>query len=208
MPKLNRQSLGSTASHAARAVLGATVVFAILWASIPSSAFAPGPLCTLACCAGRAPHAAGSCMDGSCHANVLAHRKTIHIHRESPVPQSERLCGLQKLTARASFWSRLWAPGDHSDSITDSEHSASRIASGRANISSSTLRKPCESDCGAGSVSSTNQRRPRESAAHANAERTRPLSNRGWLAAANTCIYAREAIRWQANPRAPPAPRS
>jgi hypothetical protein len=212
VPKLNRQTVGSTASHGARVILGATVVFAILWSSIPSSVFATAPLCNLACCAGRAPHAAGSCMDGSCHPNLFAHRKTIHIHREAPVPQPEQLCGLQKLAARASFWSPLWAPRHHSGLIINSERSAedqaSQTAPGRANVSSSTLRNPCEPDCGAGTLSSTNQRRPRESAADSRADRARPLSNPGLLTGANTFIYAREAIRWQANPRAPPTLRS
>ena len=41
----------------ARVILGAMIMLAILWANIPSSAVATGPICRLACCADTPPHA-------------------------------------------------------------------------------------------------------------------------------------------------------
>jgi hypothetical protein len=206
--KLHRQRLGSTLSRIARVILGAMLLLAILSANIPSSAVATGPMCTLACCAGRAPHAAGSCMNGSCHA-VLSHNQRPHIHRETRIEPVEQLCGLSRVTRNVSRLLFLRTVTTES-SPPDTQYSRepSKTASDRTSISTGELTKPCQPDCGAGTVSSTNQRRPRESATHSSADRARPPSNSGLLTPANTFIYAREAIRWQANPRAPPALRS
>src|SRR5690349_10464722 len=50
-----------------RTVLAVSLLLAFLASSFPLTTIASGPMCTLACCAGRPPHAAGSCMNGSCH---------------------------------------------------------------------------------------------------------------------------------------------
>jgi hypothetical protein len=206
--KLNTQSWGSTAFRAARVLLGSTLLLSIFWANIPSSAIASGPMCTLACCAGRAPHAAGSCMNGSCQA-VLSHKLKSHIHRETRIEPVEQLCGLSRITRNVSRL-RFMPMVTTESSPTDTQYSRepSKAASDRTSMSTGELTKPCQPDCGAGTVSSTNRRRPRESATHCFADRGRPPWNPGLLTAANTFIYAREAIRWQANPRAPPAFRS
>jgi hypothetical protein len=183
------------------------LLLAILWGDIPSSAVATGPRCTLACCAGRAPHAAGSCMNGSCHAGLMAHRKATDIHHEPPAQQSERFCGFPRSTARASLFSLLVAAVDHGSGV-DSEYPRGSRAAGkapdRAKISALALAKPCQPDCGAGTFSSTNQRRPRQTAALSFANRALQPSSLRLLAAANTHSHARDILRWQANPRAPP----
>ena len=192
----------------ARVLLGSTLLLSILWANIPSAAIASGPMCTLACCAGRAPHAAGSCMNGSCHA-VLSHKQKLHIHHETRIEPVEQLCGLSRMTRNVSqllFMRTVTTESSPPD--TQYSREPSKTASDRTSMSTGELTKPCQPDCGAGTVSSTNQRRPRESATHSFADRARPPSNPGLLTAANTFIYAREAIRWQTNPRAPPAFRS
>ena len=205
---LNRQSLSSTLSNVARVILGAALLLAILWGNIPVSTVATGPMCILACCAARAPHAAGSCMNRSCHADLRSRQIATHIHRESPTPQFEQFCGLPKRAVRQSLLSLLRAAAAHSGSSVDSKRStggqASQEAPDHASMSASSLGKPCQPDCSAGTFSS-NQRRPRESATHSFTDRARPPSNPGLLADANIFIYARDAIRWQTNPRAPPA---
>jgi hypothetical protein len=161
-------------------------------------------MCTLACCAGRAPHAAGSCMNGSCHA-VLSHKQKLHIHRETRIEPVEQLCGLSRVTrnlSRLLFIRTVTTESSPAD--TQYSREPSKTASDHTNISTAELPKPSQPDCGAGTVSSTNQRRPRESATHSFADRARPPSKPGLLTAANTFIYVREVIRWQANPRAPP----
>lgn len=211
MSRVTRHRLGSTATRISRLVLGAALLLSILSANIPSALVASSPMCNLACCAGRAPHAAGSCMNGSCHANLLAHGHGSHMHHQSPALKTEQLCGLPKLVARASSLSLRLAAIDHSVSGISPERSTETKTAQKApvgpSLSALSVGKPCQSDCGAGTLSSSNQRRPRESATHSFANRVRPPSKPGSLVAANNFIYARDAIRWQANPRAPPAPR-
>ena len=72
--------------YAARTILAVTLLLTLLTGNIVwSAASAGGPMCTLACCAGRAPHAAGSCMNGSCQAGVSEHdhaSSSFHHHHE------------------------------------------------------------------------------------------------------------------------------
>ena len=97
----NKEKLRSTLSRVSRVILGAMLLVAILSANIPSSVIASGPMCTLACCAGRAPHAAGSCMNGSCHAFLAGHNQKPHIH-QTRVRVAEQVCGLSRATKNAS----------------------------------------------------------------------------------------------------------
>jgi hypothetical protein len=207
--KLNRRSWGSTAFRAARVLLGSALLLSILWANIPSAAIASGPMCILACCAGRAPHAAGSCMNGSCHAFLARHNQTPHIHK-TPIQPAESLCGLSPVRKNASrlLFTQTVATEPSRDSDSNHSRGTSKLAADHARVSTGALTRPCQPDCGAGTFSSTTQRRPRESATHSLTDRVRPASNPGLLANANMSIYVREAIRWQANPRAPPALRA
>ncbi len=196
--KLNRQSFGSTVSHVARVILGATVLFAILWGNLPSSVVATGPLCTLSCCVGRAPHPAGSCMNGSCHANLIAHRKATHVPDLSQ--PTEQLCGLPRLAAPLYRLGKTPGLGVRLNADYKSETSNSSGAS----ITTRTLGKPCASDCGVGTLSSTNQRRPRETAALSFADRHRPLTSSRMVAGENANLHTRDPRYRLANPRAPP----
>src|ERR1700687_1161307 len=92
-----RCSRRSTPRAAPRIVLAAALLLALVSSTFPVAALASAPMCHLACCAGRAPHAAGSCMNGSCHAFLTGHTKKIHIHHEAPTEQTEQLCGLSRL---------------------------------------------------------------------------------------------------------------
>ena len=51
-------------------LVAAAMVFALLSASVPVGALTSAHLCAMACCAGHAPHLAGSCSGGSCHARL------------------------------------------------------------------------------------------------------------------------------------------
>lgn len=55
---------------AARAVIALVMLLTLVAGSIVWPAAASGPLCSMACCAGKAPHAAGSCTHGSCETDV------------------------------------------------------------------------------------------------------------------------------------------
>ncbi|PYS23280.1 MAG: hypothetical protein DMF72_09985 [Acidobacteria bacterium] len=79
-----------------RAATGGGIVFL----GRADASVSAGNICTLACCAGRATHAAGSCMNGTCHTFLTGRSKTPTIHVPLPVHESEKLCGLPQLGTR------------------------------------------------------------------------------------------------------------
>jgi len=177
-------------SGAVRVVPGVVVLLAVLWGSVPSSTLAAGPMCTLTCCAGRAANAAGSCMNGSCHAYLAARRKR-NLHHDLVQP-TEQICGLQRLVIR------LFRSGQSPRSIETSS------SPDRPGIVSSMLNKPCAPDCGAGTFSITNQRRPRETAALSSIKKSARQFNTALFAAASENQRAHDQKYRRSNPRAPP----
>jgi hypothetical protein len=61
------------AVSATRVVLGVVLLFACLSSVVPLASVSAGSMCRLACCVGKAPHAAGSCMGGFCLAALRKH---------------------------------------------------------------------------------------------------------------------------------------
>lgn len=175
MRKLNRRSLGLTAIRVARVILGGVLLLAILWVSIPASAIATGPMCQLACCAGRAPHAVGSCMNGSCHAFLTSHHKRSHSHHEAPSQRAEQLCGLQRLSMNTNRLPLMRVTIDFdSEGYSDQSRDRSNSASNQARVSTTALTKPCQPDCGSCASGFTSSKRQRHAAAGAYADRPRP----------------------------------
>jgi hypothetical protein len=150
----NRNKLGLAQLRAARLILGATLLLAVLLANIPTPVGAADPMCTLACCAGRAPHAAGSCMNGSCHAFLKGTFRAVPLHRRLP-NTSEQLCGLSRRTARSTVL-LLSGPSVIFNDGASGQAGTSRTSQPRA-ISSSRLGKPCEPGCGTGTFSNSSQ---------------------------------------------------
>ena len=89
-----------------------------------------GNTCKLSCCAGRAPHAAGSCLDGTCQA-ALRLRKKSKLHQHAPV--DEKLCG--------SHLIRLKTYATVVDRRDKNENGQ------RASFHFSSFRQPCTLDC-------------------------------------------------------------
>lgn len=202
MLKLNRQSSGSTVMRVARVILGATILLSILWANIPTAALASGPMCNLACCAGRAPHAAGSCMNGSCHAFLRGRVKTSHIHRQLPVQQSEQLCGLPRTIARTT--ARLLRKSSTLTLGDSSGQSHGSRAHEAESLSMSTLGKPCQPDCGAGTFTSSSQSRPRDTGAISYADKPRPPSSSRFELSSFNRAKTLDALCRRSRPRGPP----
>ena len=153
----------------AKVFVGSAVLLSILAVNVPLAAFASGPMCTLACCAGRAPHAVGSCMDGSCHVSFGRQTKNVHIHHEA-TGHGEQLCGLSRLK---SIGTSLLAI----DTITIvASPERSRKASDQTHVSSAVFTKPCQSDCDICGTSFTKTNRQRNAVPLAYANRPRPPS--------------------------------
>lgn len=139
----------------ARGLLASVLLAAFVAGIVPLASVSAGSTCTLECCAGKAPHASGSCMKGSCQAVLLTARAHNHHAR---LDRAEKFCGLPKTFKSASFARRRIdaAPQRSPDQIT-----AAAVA------------KPCQPDCG-GSFGLTNLNRQRNSAGIADANRPRP----------------------------------
>ena len=171
---------------------------AFLTSSLPLTTIASGPMCTLACCAGRAPHAAGSCMNGSCHANALTRSKSAHIHRELLASHSERMCGLPRLTMRLNMSVR--PPGA---AVRPGQTRENNTAY-KASVSATNLGKPCQADCGSCASGFTSPSRKRSVAALAYATQSRPPSNVRLADVEDSLTRKLTALCRQCAPRAPP----
>jgi len=196
------QPLPQTPMLVARTILAALLLLTLLSASLPLTTIASGPTCKLACCAGRAPHAAGSCMNGSCHAFLMGRAKTSKIHLQFPVHESEQLCGLRRRTTRNSVVSLR---GSIALTLAaSSERSRGSRTPGAANVSTSTLGKPCQPDCGTGALSSSSQSRPRDSGATSYADKPRPPSTARHEHSLFSHAKALDALCRRSRPRGPP----
>lgn len=168
------KQIGSRLLRVARVLLAAAVLLAVLSTAVPFTIFASGPMCALACCAGRAPHAAGSCMNGSCHASLSGHTKKPLIHFEARIEQGEELCGLPRIKLYSARLPAIETVTIYASS--DISQRASKTAPDQASISTTALTKPCQADCGSCGSGFTNSNRQRNAAALAYADRPRPPS--------------------------------
>ncbi len=175
-----------------------TGIFVGLAASIlPLETSASGPMCTLSCCAGRAPHAAGSCMNGACHAFLIHRAGQSHVHHSESTP--EQFCGLTILSA-------------HLRSSTLRGIDANRVLEGKdsqthskESVSAGTIGRPCEPNCGAGLLRSSSQTRRRHSGVIARAANPRPPSRSDRLSARFSGAKSLNRFA-QISPRGPPNP--
>ncbi len=198
----NGKLIVPTQLRAARTVLAAMVLLALLSTAVPFTTLAGNPMCNLACCAGRAPHAAGSCMNGSCHAFLAGRFKTTRIQHQLPVQQSEQLCGLRRRTVFIPAAIVRESPTLRFSG--SSEQSPGSRALEEARGSNTTLGAPCQADCGAGTLGSSSQNRPRESGTTSYADRPRPPSISGLQNYSSSLAKAPDALCRQLRPRGPP----
>ena len=88
---MNRNYRGRFTPNLPRLALAVALLGAFLLNFTPLPLVSAGSMCTLACCAGSAPHAAGSCMGKSCHAPL--HFKGHHGFSRVANASNERFCG-------------------------------------------------------------------------------------------------------------------
>jgi hypothetical protein len=176
----------------ARILLAILVLTAFLSNAFPFTTLASGQICNLACCAGRAPHAAGSCMDGSCHA-AISTRSKAQRRRQIISQPAERFCGLS--TARSPLKPSTVIVAKKSGQRSHTE----------AWLESAGLKKPCESDCGTCSSSGFSSRtRERTVAALSHASKPRPPSAAGRFGANYSLTPQRAGLCNRSIPRGPP----
>jgi hypothetical protein len=194
MRAMNRfRSTRSTVVRTARPLLALMLLIACLSTSVPliASALAPALMCELACCAGRAPHVAGSCLNGSCHAVLPNRSKASHrVGRIASRP--DHLCGVpRRLETKSSARIRP-------------AQTISRTNSEQTSLSVVSLARPCQPECGGCFSSFTNSNQQRNAATFAHPASLRPpLDVRlADLAYRNSQIL--DALCRQYAPRGPP----
>lgn len=171
----------------ARIMLAAMLLTAFFAGVVPLVPVSAGSLCQRECCAGRAPHASGSCMDGSCEANLSAAPAHSHHAEANPV---DKLCGLPAKIETKSF------PRTRNKSTAP-------LSSDQ--VASSAFEKPCQVDCGSCASSSTNSNRQRNSSAIAGAHRPRPPTTLNLPNSGSHPVQTLGAQRRQGAPRGPPS---
>ena len=176
--------------------LAVVLSLAFLGGSFQLAQSASGSVCTLTCCAGRAPHAAGSCMNGSCRAALkISRHDDAHVYHRT----SDQFCGVERLAMRKGPLPRVnLSPDKNAQGQSNQKGShPSTIFSG--------ITKPCDPTCGAGVFISSTQTRPRESAAGAFANSPRPPTHSQIIAARFTFANRLNGFARERGPRGPPS---
>ena len=191
---------------AARALLTLIVIGAVLWTIVPATTFSAGRLCAMACCAGKAPHEAGSCHHGSCHARLAI--------RPGGRSKSIKICGLSTGAPRlldAVVRLVIMAPvkdairGQIDKTGLDGNSHSNHTNSSGPQAAARVFTRPCTNGCGAGSSASSNLGRSRNPAAPGHPiEPTQPALTK--IAQSNHSTSQTIAtLSCQGGPRAPPA---
>jgi len=180
----------------AKTLLGAILLCAVLLSSFQFVTLAGSVLCDLPCCAGRAAHAAGSCLNGSCHAFNPQPTNTQHPAGSDP------LCGLSRLklrTIQAALRAKVTV-----DFSSGHRHRSRNPHSGQVRLTAPVVTQPCRPDCGGVSASFTNSSRQRTPGALAYADRPEPPAVTGKHNFDTQLPGTRTAILSRINPRGPP----
>lgn len=176
--------------------LAVVLSLAFLGGSLQLAQSASGSLCTLTCCAGRAPHAAGSCMNGSCRAALKSSR---HDHAHVYHQTSDQFCGVERVAMPRGPLLRVNVSSDqnaHGQSNQKGSHPSTIVAG---------ITKLCDPTCGAGISISSTQTRPRESAAGVFANRPRPPAQSQIPGASFTFKEILDGFWRVRSPRGPPS---
>ena len=199
------RTLPSMRLHVARVVVAATMILVLLGGITPFSTFSATALCTMDCCVGLAPHAAGSC-----HMNMSA---------GTPGPDAKKSCettgSSDEITGgvmgMVSFRSSLEAV-----TVDASEHCNRKSSAGVARVPSTNeppaqpsltaqfLTKPCPPECGTGVVSFARLQRSRDVAALAHALRPRPPTIARQFRYNEANLFTATALHMRVRPRGPP----
>lgn len=175
----------------AKLMLVVMLLVGFLSSIVPLASVSAGSMCRLECCAGRAPHAAGSCMDGACEAHFLTHSKAAKNH-QAKRDQGDRLCGpVHAVVAKNLARMRT-------------NRAPRAFGSNQTRASAAAFVKPCQPDCGPCASGFTNSNRQKNSAAIAEAVRPqRPtgihFSNPRYHHSDNLDVLCRQCA-----PRGPP----
>lgn len=193
---LNRRgSFTAVVKLAMRAVIAVTLLLTLVGGNLILTATASNDLCTLACCAGRAPHAAGSCMQGSCAPNHAHHDQTSTVHDDDTVLPA----AFAGVTAGAHGTDMNEVP------TVDASVDNSSVKLEHSNTSAATLSKPCLPDCGACNSTFNSSKRPRNVAARSGRYSVRRPRSLRIVREDQPIISSSRGLADDSNPRGPPS---
>jgi hypothetical protein len=192
--------------HLVRVVVAAILILVMLGGIAPFSTLSATALCTMDCCVGLAPHAAGSC-----HMNMSA---------GTPGPEAKKSCETTESSDEITG-GVMGMVGSHSSfqavTIDASEHCDKKSAPEGARVpstektpvqpslSAQSVAKPCPPECGTGVVSFAQLQRARDTAALAHAMRPRPPTIAGQRAQIEANFLTATALHNRIRPRGPPS---
>jgi hypothetical protein len=200
-----------------RLIVVVALVLALLSSLVPFGFASAGHLCTMECCAGLAPHAAGSC-----HMNMSMQGEGAGA--DTRKPETDKLSGVPEantglITGVSAGVMGMTASGDSSldlDGVTidASEHcntnaqsesaAPSRSDSSQpASSAAQSFSKPCQPECGTGALS-FGVRPSRQTVALAYNARGRPPTLVRKYRHLNSNFSTASAHRKQVRPRGPP----
>lgn len=154
----------------AKLMLAVMLLAGFLSSIAPLMSVSAGPICRLQCCAGKTPHAAGSCMAGSCYANLQKHAKEAPPQAKPKQEEDQRkptegehACGRHSqpkvlVNTRQSTLERSAKP------IRSASNQPQTGSVETPRLAAAPLAMPCQSDCGGCAVGSANSNRQRHSA--------------------------------------------
>lgn len=174
----------------ARFGLAVVILIGFLSSTAPLAPVSAGSRCMLECCAGRAPHAAGSCVHESCQA-VLSTHKTGTTRRVTQV-KGDEFCGLDRIVAMKVI------------ARTRVDRAPRPAKSDPATISAAAFVKPCQPDGGGLASGFASSNRQRTAATMAHAVRPRPPTDLHLLNFARHGAQTLAALCRQCVPRGPP----
>ena len=182
----------------AKVILATLILCSVVAVALPFGTVSATSMCTLDCCAGRPPHAAGSCMSGACHAAITI-RKRSHAHHAA-LQRSESICGLSVTTTAVA--GRLSAKrmilNDPSLAKVPQKESPQR------ELAATSFGKPCLPDCGGCASGFANVNQQRNSTAFTYAQRPRLPFGIGPRYLAGHLVLARAGLCRRCIPRGPP----
>lgn len=195
----------------ARILIAATLTVALVSGIAPLGLSSSEALCTMSCCAGKAPHKAGTCTHGTCEVDFSAQQP------QKPSVEKEEHCGAGKsLTTQHGDMHGHDAPSPSKDKSARAGHQHHQTGSlaqeqlpksssqQATSVIASMLTKPCPPNCGAGICSYSSQSRPRDSAALSDAGRPRPPSSLSLRQTSYNPAKGLDVLCRRSRPRGPP----
>jgi hypothetical protein len=181
----------------ARTILATLLALVLLSGIAPLNSLSRSHQCRMACCAGKSPHAEGSCSVALANENQAE-------------PADEQV---EENAARSHHAHHV--SGATSEKLASSEHdgakhhraqhsSPGKKSSPTLNAVSQVVTTPCSPECSAGALASTQLPRPRDAAAMSAAGNPRPPTLTRFKKELSTILSPSAERRRQIRPRAPP----